>query len=74
MNTELHKRLLNLKNKNSQDPKINEYKKEIREALVSYRTDIPRTNLMLNGKNGTPKDVVFYSFMNPRDKPKIAAH
>ena len=33
MNTELHNRLLTLKNKNSQDPKINEYKREIREAL-----------------------------------------
>ena len=74
MNTEIHKSLFNLKNKKSQDPNIVQYKKEIRDALVTYRTDIPRTNLMLNGKNGTPKDVVFYSFMNPKEKPAIASH
>ena len=75
MNTELHKRLLNLKNKNSQDPRINEYKKEIRDALVDYRTLMPKTELNLLAQGGVvPKDVVFYSFMNPKEKPAIASH
>ena len=71
---DLHNYLLNLKNKNSQDPNIAEYKREIRAALDEYRTTIPRTNLMLKEQGGTAKDVVFYSFMNPKNKPKIAEH
>ena len=71
---DLHNYLLNLKNKNSQDPNIAEYKREIRAALDEYRTRIPRTNLMLKEQGGTAKDVVFYSFMNPKNKPKIAEH
>ena len=72
---QLHNYLLNLKNKNSQDPNIVEYKREIRAALDGYRTTIPRTNLMLKEKNDTPpKNVVFYSFMEAEGKPKIGAH
>ena len=44
---DLHNYLLNLKNKNSQDPNIAEYKRELRAALDENRTTIPRTNLML---------------------------
>ena len=44
---QLHNYLLNLKNKNSQDPNIVEYKREIRAALDGYRTTIPRTNKKL---------------------------
>jgi hypothetical protein len=38
---ELHEYLLKLKNKNSQDPTIAEYKKTIRQELNSYRADQP---------------------------------
>ena len=71
---ELHEYLQTLKHKNSQDPNIVQYKKEIREALVEYRTTIPRTNLMLKEQGGVAKDVVFYSFMGAPGKPKIEEH
>ena len=88
---ELHDYLLNLKNKDSQDPNIAEYKKTIREELHAYRSDQPtllstqlipypkdpRFNIRVpkfdwQQKDG--KDVVFYSFMEAPDKPKIGEH
>jgi len=78
--TQLHDYLLNLKNKNAQDPNIKEYKKEIRKALRSYRWDIPadynlhtRSSIAKDPLDNT-KDVVFYSFMEAPDKPKIGEH
>jgi len=72
---ELHDYLLNLKNKNSLDPNIAEYKKTIREELRAYRSDQPTllsTQLIPYPKDG--KDIVFYSFMEAKDKPKIGEH
>ena len=78
--TQLHDYLLNLKNKNAQDPNIKEYKKEIRKALRSYRWNIPadynlhtRSSLANDPLDNT-KDVVFYSFMEAPGKPKIGEH
>ena len=73
--TQLHDYLLNLKNKNSQDPNIAEYKRIIREELRSYRSDQPSPpldSLIPYPKEG--KDVVFYSFMEAEGKPKIGEH
>ena len=67
----LHDYLMTLKNKSAQDPDIQEKKREIRAELEGYRTNIPRTNLMLKSKNGTPQNIVFYSFMEAPNKPKI---
>ena len=70
---ELHDYLLNLKNKDSQDPNIAEYKKTIRNELASYRSDLPLSRLF--PKDG--KDVVFYSFMEAKGNPNkdnIATH
>ena len=72
---ELHDYLLNLKNKNSQDPNIVEYKKTIREELRSYRADLPHPPM--NSILPYPekkKDIVFYSFMEAPNKPKIGEH
>ena len=73
---ELHDYLLvNLKNKNSLDPNIAEYKKTIREELRAYRSDQPTllsTQLISYPKDG--KDIVFYSFMEAKGKPKIGEH
>ena len=55
--TQLHDYLLNLKNKNSQDPNIAEYKKTIREQLRAYRSDQPKR---WNGRALDHKDIVFY--------------
>ena len=68
---ELHDYLLNLKNKNSQSPHIAEYKKTIRKELVQYRSDLP-TIVYPDGL--LAKDIVFYSFMEAKDKPKIGEH
>ena len=70
----LHDYLMTLKNKSAQDPDIQEKKREIRAELEGYRTNIPRTNLMLKSKNGTPQNIVFYSFMEAPNKPKIGEH
>jgi len=72
---ELHDYLLNLKNKDSLDPNIAEYKKTIREELRAYRSDQPSPpvgSLIPYPSDG--KDVVFYSFMEAPDKPKIGEH
>ena len=69
--TQLHDYLLNLKNKNSQDPNIAEYKKTIREQLRAYRSDQPKR---WNGRALDHKDIVFYSFMEAEGKPKISEH
>ena len=72
---ELHDYLLNLKNKNSQDPNIAEYKRTIREELRAYRSDQPSPPLeSLVPYPSDGKDVVFYSFMEAKDKPKIGEH
>ena len=71
---EFHKYLLSLKNKNSQDPNIVEYKRKIREELYDFRKCTPRSNLQLKKTKEKIKNVVFYSFMDPKDKPKIADH
>ena len=71
-NESLHDRLMGLKNKSAQDPNIEEYKKEIRKALVPYRSKIPQS---YTSSPLTPrKDVVFYSFMEAEGKPKIGEH
>ena len=72
--TQLHDYLLTLKNKSAQDPDIQEKKREIRAELEEYRSNIPRTNLMLKSKNGTPQNIVFYYFMEAPNKPKIGEH
>ena len=41
MKQNLHDYLLNLKNKNSMDPDIDSYKKEIRARLKEYRSNQP---------------------------------
>mgnify|MGYP001156876529 FL=1 len=72
---QLHDYLLNLKNKNSLDPNIEEYKRTIRKELYHYRSDQPSPpmdSLVPYPSDG--KDVVFYSFMDAPNKPKIAAH
>ena len=72
---ELHDYLLNLKNKDSLDPNIAEYKKTIREELRAYRSDQPSPpvgSLIPYPSDG--KDIVFYSFMEAPDKPKIGEH
>ena len=72
---ELHDYLLNLKNKDSLDPNIAEYKKTIREELRAYRSDQPSPpvgSLIPYPSDG--KDVVFYSFMEAPNKPKIGEH
>ena len=72
---ELHDYLLSLKNKNALDPNIAEYKKTIREELRAYRSDQPTllsTQLIPYPKDG--KDIVFYSFMEAKGKPKIGEH
>ena len=73
----LHDYLLNLKNKDSQDPNIDTYKKEIRESLRSYRSDQPlfnSSNVATGRYKGFSKDIVFYSFMDAPGKPDIGAH
>ena len=73
--TELHDYLLNLKNKNSQNPNIDEYKKTIRKELIPYRSAQPNPPYgfaIPYPSNG--KDVVFYSFLHPVNKPAIAEH
>ena len=72
---ELHDYLLSLKNKNALDPNIAEYKRTIREELCSYRADLPHPPM--NSILPYPekkKDIVFYSFMEAPDKPKIGEH
>ena len=72
---ELHEYLLNLKNKNSQSPHIAEYKRIIREELRSYRADQPHPPMNSILPYPTEKkDIVFYSFMEAIDKPKIGEH
>ena len=81
---ELHEYLMGLKNKNSQDPNIAEYKRIIRKVLKEYRST-PCENYSLHTKSSlhhkwneemsTPKDVVFYSFMvPPPGKERITEH
>ena len=70
---ELHDYLLSLKNKNSLDPNIAEYKRTIRKELHPYRSAQPITPLISHNKN-TAKNVVFYSFMEAEGKPKIGEH
>ena len=72
---ELHDYLLNLKNKDSQSPHIAEYKKTIREELRLYRSDEPHPPMnSLLPYPEKKKDIVFYSFMEAPDKPKIGEH
>ena len=72
---ELHDYLLNLKNKNSQDPNIAEYKRTIREELRAYRSDQPSPPMgSLTPYPSDGKDIVFYSFMEAKGKPKIGEH
>ena len=73
MTLNLHDYLLSLKNKNSQDPNIAEYKETIRKKLYPYRARQPITPLISHNKN-TAKNVVFYSFMEAPNKPKIGEH
>ena len=68
---ELHDYLLNLKNKDSQDPNIVEYKRRIRKELEQYRSQMPET---VYPDGLLSKDVVFYSFMEAKNKPKIGEH
>ena len=75
---ELHEYLLKLKNKNSQDPTIAEYKKIIRQELNSYRANqpCPPMNSILPYPT-EKKDIVFYSFMEAHGhawRPKIGEH
>ena len=74
---EFHDFLMDLKHRNSDDPDIDEYKKVIRKHLATYRSNQPYppsdyTNTQ--AEEITQKCIVFYSFMEPLDKPKIAAH
>jgi hypothetical protein len=75
---ELHEYLLKLKNKNSQDPTIAEYKKTIRQELNSYRADQPHPPMnSLLPYSEKKKDIVFYSFMEAHGhawRPKIGEH
>ena len=72
---ELHEYLMTLKNKSAQDPDIQEKKREIRAELEGYRTNIPRTNLMLSKTSIRKKNIVFYSFMvPPKGKERITEH
>jgi len=73
---ELHEYLLkHLKNKNSQSPHIIEYKRTIREELRSYRADQPHPPMnSLVPYPSEKKDIVFYSFMEAPNKPKIGEH
>jgi len=72
---ELHDYLLSLKNKNSLDPNIAEYKKTIRNELRAYRSDQPTPPVgALTPYPSNGKDVVFYSFMEAPGKPKIGEH
>ena len=73
---ELHEYLLkHLKNKNSQSPHIIEYKRTIREELRSYRADQPHPSMnSLVPYPSEKKDIVFYSFMEAPNKPKIGEH
>ena len=73
---ELHEYLLkHLKNKNSQSPHIVEYKRTIREELRSYRADQPHPPMnSLVPYPSEKKDIVFYSFMEAPNKPKIGEH
>ena len=57
---ELHEYLMTLRNKSAQDPDIQEKKREIRAELEGYRTNIPRTNLMLSKTSTRKKNIVFY--------------
>ena len=72
----LHDYLLNLKNKDSQDPNIDTYKKEIRESLRSYRSDQPISPFdePMHPLAYPKKDIVFYSFMDAPGKPAIGEH
>jgi hypothetical protein len=71
----LHDYLLELKNKNSQDPNIDTYKKKIREYLIPYRSDQPNPpSNSLVPYPSEKKDIVFYSFMEAPGKPEIAEH
>ena len=69
----LHEYLLNLKNKDSQDPNIAEYKKTIRKELYPYRSQLPIT-IFPQLKPSQYTNVVFYSFMEAPGKPKIGEH
>ena len=74
-NNELHDWLQNLKNKDSQDPNIDTYKKEIRDSLRSYRSDQPHPPMnSLHPYPKEKKDIVFYSFMEAPGKPNIGEH
>ena len=71
-NKKLHDYLLKLKNKDSQDPNIDTYKKEIRDSLRSYRSDQPHPPMnSLHPYSKEKKDIVFYSFMEAPAKPDI---
>ena len=74
LNDSLHDYLLELKNKNSQDPNIGTYKKKIREYLIPYRSDLPITRPTSSFLDEKKKDIVFYSFMEAPGKPHIAQH
>ena len=76
MTLKLHDYLLSLKNKDSQDPNIAEYKRTIREELRSYRSDQPCPPLgaLLPYPEPKGKDIVFYSFMEAPGRPKIGEH
>ena len=76
LNDSLHDYLLELKNKNSQDPNIDNYKKKIREYLIPYRSDQPCPPLgaLIPYPEPKGKDIVFYSFMEAPGKPHIAQH
>ncbi len=75
MKQNLHDYLLTLKNKNSMDPNIDSYKKEIRARLKEYRSDqpCPPPNSILPYPS-EKKDIVFYSFMEAPGKPEIGEH
>ncbi len=75
MKNPLHDYLLELKNKNSQDPNIDTYKKKIREYLIPYRSDQPNPpSNSLVPYPSEKKDIVFYSFMEAPGKPEIGEH
>ena len=80
----LHDQLLALKDRHTvKDFDLVKTKKQIRDALVDYRSRIPELNgwrrhgeLEERGRlhPKSAKNVVFYSFLNNPDKPQIMEH
>jgi hypothetical protein len=73
-NEELHLLLRSLKDLSP--VKLEDTKKKIRTELISYRITEPFPPWFANiePSNNTPKNVVFYSFLDNPEKPAIANH